>query len=98
MLQKTAHLSFANGFEEGKRIRFQKDASDPSAAGPDAEGITVDGAGLVYIASERDNSQKGINYNSILVVDPDTEGSDLTAVNEWDLTSSLPQVSANMGN
>ena len=41
--------------------------------------------------------QKGINYNSILVVDPDTEGSDLTAVNEWDLTSSLPQVSANMG-
>ena len=94
---KEGTLSFANGFEEGKRIRFQKDASDPSAAGPDAEGITVDGAGLVYIASERDNSQKGINYNSILVVDPDTEGSDLTAVNEWDLTSSLPQVSANMG-
>ena len=90
-------LTFAKGFENGKRIRFQKDAGDPEAAGPDAEGITVDGNGLVYIASERDNSDKGVNYNTILMADPQTEGSDLTAVKEWDLTSSLPAVSANMG-
>lgn len=90
-------LSFADGFEEGKRIRFQKDAGNPDAAGPDAEGITVDGSGLVYIASERDNSAKGVNYNTILMVDPQAEGSDLIALKEWDLTASLPQVSANMG-
>ena len=76
-------LSFADGFEEGKRIRFQKDAGNPDAAGPDAEGITVDGSGLVYIASERDNSAKGVNYNTILMVDPQAEGSDLVALKEW---------------
>lgn len=90
-------LSFAEGFEDGKRVRFQKDTGNPDAAGPDAEGITVDGSGLVYIASERDNSEKGVNYNTILMVDPQAEGPDLTAITEWDLTASLPQVSANMG-
>ncbi|MBO5460903.1 MAG: lamin tail domain-containing protein [Ruminococcus sp.] len=90
-------LSFAEGFENGKRVRFQKDENNAAAAGPDSEGITVDGNGLVYLASERDNSVKGVNYNSILMVDPSAEGEDLTALMEWDLTASLPQVSANMG-
>ncbi|MHA6482795.1 lamin tail domain-containing protein [Paenibacillus sp. strain BS8-2] len=90
-------LSFASGFEDGKRIRFTKDAEDADAAGPDAEGITVDQNGLVYIASERDNSDKGVNFNMILQVDPNVEGNDLVALQEWDLTASLPQVSANMG-
>lgn len=90
-------LTFADGFENGKRVRFQKDAGDPGAAGPDAEGITVDGNGMVYLASERDNSAKGVNYNTILMVDPQAEGEDLVAQKEWDLTASLPQVSANMG-
>ena len=90
-------LSLVKGFEDGKRIRFAKDANDPSAAGPDTEGISVDGNGLVYVASERDNSAKGVNYNSILQVDPTVEGNDLVALNEWNLTASLPQVSANMG-
>ena len=31
------------------------------------------------------------------MVDPQAEGSDLVALKEWDLTASLPQVSANMG-
>lgn len=90
-------LSFAKGFENGKRVRFQKDANDAKAAGPDAEGITVDGAGWVYIASERDNQAKGVNFNMILQVDPRQEGDDLVALQQWDLTASLPQVSANMG-
>lgn len=90
-------LSFARGFENGKTIVFQKDADNVSAAGPDAEGITVDGAGFVYIASERDNSAKGVNYNSVLKVDPKAEGTRLVALQEWNLTASLPQVSANMG-
>ena len=90
-------LTFASGFENGKRVRFRKDAEDPAAAGPDAEGICVDGNGMVYLACERDNSEKGVNYNTILKVDPNAEGEDLIALMEWDLTDSLPQVSANMG-
>ena len=90
-------LSFAEGFENGKRVRFQKDADNPKAAGPDAEGITVDEDGFVYIASERDNSVKGVNFNMILKVDPNDEAEDLIALQQWDLTASLPQVSANMG-
>lgn len=90
-------LSFANGFSDGKRVRFQKDAENEKAASPDAEGITVDGDGYVYLACERDNSAKGVNYNTILKVDPKAEGTDLIAMQEWNLTESLPQVSANMG-
>jgi hypothetical protein len=90
-------LSFSEGFENGKRIRFSKDASNPSAKGPDAEGITVDGSGLVYIASERDNENKGVNQNTILMVDPKAEGPDLPALKSWNLTDSLPSVPANEG-
>ena len=94
---KDGSMTFANSFANGKRVRFQKDAGNPASAGPDAEGISVDGNGMVYIASERDNSAKGVNYNSILMVNPGAEGEDLVALMEWDLTDSLPQVSANMG-
>ena len=94
---KDGSLSFAEGFENGKRVRFQKDADNPRAAGPDTEGITVDKDGFVYIASERDNSMKGVNFNMILKVDPNYEAEDLVALQQWDLTASLPQVSANMG-
>ncbi|GLI06705.1 hypothetical protein YDYSG_27350 [Paenibacillus tyrfis] len=96
-VSKNGELSFAKGFEKGKRVRFQKDAHDVKAAGPDAEGITVDGDGFVYIASERDNNVKDVNFNMILKVDPHKEGNDLVALQQWDLTASLPQVSANMG-
>lgn len=94
---KDGTMAFAPGFELGKRIGFRRDVGNEKAKGPDAEGITVDGDGMVYIASERDNSAKGVNYNSILTVDPNGDGTVLTAQKEWDLTGSLPQVSANMG-
>lgn len=90
-------VAFADGWNAGKRVRFQRDAENPAAAGPDAEGITVDGGGQIYIASERDNSNKGVNQNVILAVDPDAEGPDVVAEQEWDLTASLPQVAANTG-
>lgn len=96
-VSQDGELSFAKGFENGKRVRFQKDVDNPKAAGPDAEGITVDKDGFVYIASERDNSAKGVNFNMILQVDPHNEEEDLVALQQWDLTASLPQVSANMG-
>ena len=95
--KKTGELSFMPGFEKGKRFSFKKDGRNSKAKGPDSEGITVDDSGLVYIASERDNSNKGVNYNTILCINPDTEASILVAEKEWDLTNLLPQVSANMG-
>lgn len=94
---KDGTLTFASGFEQGKRVCFRKDAGNETAKGPDAEGITVDGSGMVYLASERDNSAKGVNYDTILMVNPNESGTRLVAQKEWDLTASLPQVSANMG-
>jgi hypothetical protein len=90
-------VSMVDGWADGKRVRFQKDASDPGAAGPDTEGITTDADGLVYVASERDNSAKGVNENKILQVDPTGSGADLVALTEWDLTAQLPAVGANLG-
>ncbi|MEE0967492.1 MAG: lamin tail domain-containing protein [Bacilli bacterium] len=86
-------LSFANGFENGKTVNF----INGSNKGPDTEGISVDGDGYIYLASERDNSNKGVNYNVILKADPNQEGTNLTAMQEWNLTTYLPDVSANMG-
>ena len=94
---KDGTLTFASGFEQGKRVCFRKDADNEKAKGPDAEGITVDGSGMVYLASERDNSAKGENYDTILMVNPNESGTRLVSQKEWNLTDSLPQVSANMG-
>lgn len=90
-------VAFADGWEDGKRARFPKDAENPAAAGPDTEGITVAGDGLLYLASERDNGDKGVNRNSVLQIDPEAPGPDVVASMEWDLTAALPQVSANTG-
>lgn len=90
-------VSMVDGWADGKRVRFQKDADAPGAAGPDTEGITADAEGLVYVASERDNSAKGVNQNNILQVDPNGAGPDLVALTEWDLTALLPAVGANLG-
>ncbi|MEV7609795.1 lamin tail domain-containing protein [Microbacterium sp. NPDC089320] len=98
-LEAHADGSFSQipGWESGKRVRFQKDAGDTGAPGPDTEGIAVDGEGSVYVASERDNSAKGVNQNTILKVDPEASAGDLVAEQEWDLTSLLPAVGANLG-
>lgn len=95
--QADGTVQFADGWETGKRARFIKDADNPNAAGPDAEGITMAGDGNLYLAVERDNSNKGVNYNVILQVNPNAEGPDVVASAEWDVTDLLPQVSANMG-
>lgn len=93
-------VSPAAGWEDPKRVRFQADAGNPTAAGPDAEGVTVSASQpeSVYIGSERDNSDKSTNKNTILKVDlSDATGADVVATAEWDLTASLPQVGANTG-
>lgn len=76
---KNDTLTFAGGFEQGKRVCFREDADNAKAKGPDAEGITVGGSGMVYLASERDNSTKGVNYNMILMVNPNESGTRLVA-------------------
>lgn len=96
-VQADGSVAFADGWADGKRARFQKDAADPRAAGPDTEGITVADDGFVYLASERDNSAKGVNFNVVLQVDPNAPGPDVVARTEWNLTALLPQVSANLG-
>lgn len=90
-------VDFADGWEDGKRARYQRDADAPTKAGPDTEGITVDAAGNLYFAAERDNSNKGVNENTVLAIDADAAGPDVVATQEWDLTASLPQVAANTG-
>jgi hypothetical protein len=90
--------TFAEGWtKDGKRARFIKDSGEPGAAGPDTEGITVAGDGFVYLASERDNSDKAVNQNVVLKVDPNAPGPDVVATQQWDLTAQLPQVEANLG-
>ena len=96
-MDNQGQLTFAEGWEKGKRVRFQKDADNPDAKGPDAEGISLDSEGMIYLAVERDNSNKGVNYNVILQANPEESGPDIIASMEWNLTDSLPQVSANMG-
>uniref|UniRef100_UPI002812802A lamin tail domain-containing protein n=1 Tax=Microbacterium sp. TaxID=51671 RepID=UPI002812802A len=96
-VQADGSFAIADGWADGKRVRYQKDAGNPAAAGPDAEGITVDGDGLVYVASERDNAAKDVNLDAILKVDPAAPGPDLVALQEWDITSLIPTVGANLG-
>lgn len=95
--QADGTATFAPGWEAGKRARFQRDAANPAAKGPDTEGITVAGDGFLYLASERDNSAKGVNQNTVLKIDPNEPGPDVVAAKEWDVTSILPAVGANLG-
>lgn len=94
---KDGSVTPAAGFENGKRVQFMKDAGDADAAGPDAEGITAADNGYIYVAAERDNSSKNVNYNVILKADPKAAGPDIPACAEWNLTALLPDVKANMG-
>lgn len=72
-----------------KYILF-KDGSD----GPDAEGITADGEGYIYLAVERGNSE---HNNMILKADLNTDETDIPAVQEWSLDGTLPEADENKG-
>lgn len=94
---KDTTLSYAEGFENGVYIAY-KTRSYNSV--PDAEGISVDENGFVYIAAERDNTS-GSNLNMVLKLDPNAEpqGEEKTiqAMQDWDITSALPSVNTNEG-
>lgn len=87
----------------GKQLHF-KDGK----GGVDSEGITLingDASKGVFIGAERDNENKNTPRPSILRYDvsqPTTDANgdgaqDLTAVNEWNLTSALTQFDVQMG-
>ena len=95
--QSDGTLSFASGMAGGRQIGFAEHTGHLAAARPDAEGITVDAEGMVYIVAERDMAEPKVSQNTVLWVDPKEEGSIVAARQEWNLTPSLPEVSANRG-
>ncbi len=85
----------ANGWGSGKTLRYTDSLGDA-----DAEGITFAGGGSasgMYIAAERNNAANGVSRNSILRYDASQTWTSLRATHEWNLTSDLPVVGANLG-
>ena len=74
----------ANGWADGKDIRF------PGGTGaPDSEGLTVGPDGALYITTERDNDNSNVPLDSILRFDPTSADTTLTATDQWVLTTDL---------
>lgn len=93
---RDGEISFAPGFDEGVSIAY-KSRSYNSV--PDAEGVSADKNGFVYIAAERDNTGSK-SLNMILKVDPEkTPNQDniIQADKDWDITSAMPSVGSNKG-
>lgn len=85
----------SSGWTSGKALHY------PGGSGtPDDEGVTLTGAGSaggVFVSSERNADDSGTSRTSVLRYDVSGSGSTLTATREWDLTSDLPPVGANLG-
>jgi len=84
----------ANGWAEGKDIRF------PGGTGlPDSEGLAVGPDGALYITTERDNAASGVPLDSILKFDPTSSATTLVASDQWVLTDDLgfTNADANLG-
>ncbi len=80
------------GWGAGKSLSF------PSGAGaPDAEDLTKAelASPMIYVGSERDGS--GPSRPSVLLYDTSAAGTKLVATREWNLTSDLPGLGANLG-
>ena len=81
----------AGGWQQGKSLRYSSGADSP-----DAEGVAI-ADGAIYVAAERDNDANTVIRNSVLRYDARQAGAALIATNEWNLTSDLPRVGANLG-
>lgn len=65
---------------------------------PDAEGVTVGHDGAIYVATERDNSNKNVSRPSVLRYDvPTGSEGELNATAEWNLAQYTGKVGANSG-
>ncbi len=85
----------ANNWATGKLLRYLDGTGDV-----DAEGVTFaagGSAGGMYISAERNNAVSGVSRNSVLRYDVSQPGTSLTPTHEWNLTSDLPVVGANLG-
>lgn len=84
----------ANDWSLGKALRY------PDGTGnPDSEGVTL-GANLadgIYVATERNNDASTVSRLAVLRFDASATGSSLTATHDFNLTSLLPTVGANLG-
>ncbi|WP_139084350.1 lamin tail domain-containing protein [Nesterenkonia sp. F] len=64
----------------------------------DAEGVTMDGEGAVYAASERDNDAGSVSRPSVLRYElGGGDGETLTATDEWNLAEDFEGLGANQG-
>ena len=64
---------------------------------PDAEDVTLDDEGALYVCSERDQSSSSTSRLSVLQYIDSGSSSTLVASKEWDLTSQFPNVDSNKG-
>lgn len=93
---KDGIISFAKGFDNGVSITYKSRSYN---CVPDAEGVSTDNGGYVYIAAERDNTES-VSLNMILKVDPTktpNEDNIIQADKDWNLTALLPSVGSNKG-
>lgn len=84
----------ASDWSAGKALRY------PNGTGnPDSESVTFGAtvADGMYVSTERNNDASTISKLAVLRYDVSAPGATLTATHEWDLTSSLPSVGANLG-
>src|SRR5262249_45489245 len=84
----------ANNWSAGKALLYSNGGGNPDAEGVTFANLVGDG---VYVSTERDNNANAISRNSILRFDTAAAGATLTATHEWNLTSDLPVVGANLG-
>jgi hypothetical protein len=78
----------------GKTIHYLDGTGDP-----DSEGVTkaefADTS--IYVSTERNNDDNQVNRFSVLRYDTTAGGTDLTALNDWELTPDLPAMGINLG-
>jgi hypothetical protein len=95
----------ADGWTAGKVLHYSNGTGDT-----DSEGVTITDAGPaggVFVSTERNNADSGVSRPEILRIDPSAAGASLNATSlnatslnatmEWNLTSDLPSVGANLG-
>ncbi len=84
-------VSSPGDWAAGKQIFYTS-----GTGAPDSEGITLGLNGSLYVSTERDNNNSGVSKLVILQY-VDAAGATLTATRQWEVTSVLPTVGANLG-
>lgn len=83
-----------DGWPPGKLLHY------PGGGGEaDAESVTFTEASSdgLYVVAEHDNDDAAVSRLSILRYDPSDSGPELSATHEWDVTSALSPLAANLG-